>query len=339
MRSIFFVFIASLLPYFSPAQEYKYLVLKGGGIRGIAYCGAFKALEEQKITPGIEKVAGTSVGAITGTLFCLGYTASQMEQIMQSMDIAAFNDGEWFFIGGQKRMRKNYGWYKGKELEEWIGDLIQQQTGSELTTFMQLHKLAQTNKKYKDLYITATNLTKQNLEIFSWETHPDMPIKTAVRASAAVPLYFGAVFIDSAGKVIEHPEKDGYYNVYVDGGLLANYPVTIFNSGNDISANTINKYTLGLKLERPEQIEYAKNNSGIAPYDIHSFPGYLAALYNITIEQLNKNISYNEEKNHTIYISTSNINPRVRHITNEQKQLLFSNGEEAAKKFLKDHTK
>ena len=337
MRGILFIFIAFLLPCSSHAQEYKYLVLKGGGIRGIAYCGAFKVLEDQKITPGIEKVAGTSVGAITGTLFCLGYTASQMEQIMQGMDIAAFNDGEWFFIGGQKRMRKNYGWYKGKELEEWIGDLVEQQTGNELTTFMQLHKLAQTNNKYKDLYITATNLTKQSLEVFSWETYPDMPVKTAVRASAAVPLYFGAVFIDSAGKIIEHPEKDGHYNVYVDGGLLANYPITLFNSASDIS--TINQYTLGLKLERPEQIEHAKHNSGIAPYDIHSFPAYLAALYNITIEQLNKNIPYNEEKNHTIYISTSNLSPRIRRITTEQKQLLFSNGEEAAKNFLKDHTK
>jgi NTE family protein len=160
-----------------------------------------------------------------------------------------------------------------------------------------------------------------------------MPVAIAVRASAAVPLYYGAVFIDSAGNVTEHPEKDVQYNVYIDGGLLANYPINIFNDSADNKANIINKYTIGLNLERPEQIAYAEHNAGIAPYSIHSFQGYLSALYNLTIEQLNKNVSYGEEKKHTIYISTSNLSPRVRHITTEQKKLLFSNGEDAARKF------
>ena len=333
MHRILIVLIALLLPYLSPAQEYKYLVFKGGGIRGIAYTGALKVLEERKISQGIEKAAGTSVGAITATLFCMGYTAMQMERIMMDLDIATFNDGEWFFIGGQKRLRKNYGWYKGRKMEEWIGDQIRAQTGDEQTTFMQLHQLTLTNKKFKDLYITATNLTRQNLEIFSWETHPDMPVKTAVRASAAIPLYFGAVFIDSSGKIIEHPRQDGYYNVYVDGGFLANYPINIFDQDQAVSARSVNEHTLGLKLERPEQIEYAKHHKGIAPYNIHSFPGYIAALYNLTIEQLNKSMPYDEEKKHTIYISTSNLRPRVRHISAEQKQLLFNNGEDAAKNF------
>ena len=113
-----------------------------------------------------------------------------------------------------------------------------------------------------------------------------------------------------------------------------NYPITIFNDAND-PEGTINRYTLGLKLTRPEQIVYSGNNTGIAPFDIRSFPGYISALYNLTIEQLNKNIPYQEEKKHTIYISTSNLSPRVRHLSAEQKKLLFSNGMDAAKSFLK----
>ncbi len=334
MRYILFILSLFLLPSLSHSQEYKYLVLKGGGIRGIAYTGALKVLEEQKITQTIEKVAGTSVGAITGTLLCMGYTANEMEDIMLHLDIATFNDGEWFFIGGQRRLRKNFGWYKGEKLEQWMGKQIAKQTGSENTTFLQLHMLTETDKKFKDLYIPATNLTKQSLEVFSWETHPDMPIKIAVRASASVPLYYGAVFLDSTDNVIEHPEKEGHYNVYVDGGLLANYPITLFNNAHDNATNTINEHTLGLKLERPEQIAYGKTNTGIAPYNIHSLPGYLAALYNLTIEQLNKNIAHDEEAKHSIYISTSNLSPRVRHITLEQKKLLFTNGADAARDFL-----
>ena len=332
-----FLFVVFLLaPCCSPAQQYKYLVLKGGGIRGIAYTGAFKVLEEQQITPSIEKVAGTSVGAITGALFCVSYTAQQMEEIMFGLDIKTFNDGRGYFIGGQKRVRKNFGWYRGQKLERWIGEQIREQTGDESITFMQLHQLTLKNKKFRDLYVTATILTKQSLEIFSWETYPDMPVKTAVRISVSVPLYFGAVFMDSAGKIIEKPKKEGHYNVFVDGGLLANYPINIFNSNHENTSTAINEYTLGLKLDRPEQIVWYENNTGIAPYDIHSFTGYLGALYNLIIEQLNKSIPYNEEKKHTIYISTSNLSPRVRHITKEQKQLLFNNGADAAMRFLEE---
>jgi len=264
----------------------------------------------------------------------MGYTAAEMKDIMMGLNIAIFNEGDGFFIGGQKRIRKNYGWYKSNKLEQWMGRQIAMQTGSEETTFMQLHQLALTNRKFKDLYIPATNLTKQSLEIFSWETYPNMPIKTAVRASAAVPLYFGAVFIDSAGNVMEHP-GDQPYDVYVDGGLLDNYPISIFNTTNDITTDKINEHTLGLKLERPEQITFAQYHKGLAPYSIHSFKNYLAALYNLTIEQLNKGMPYDEEKKHTIYISTSNLNPKVRHITTAQKKLLFNNGEDAAKNFFK----
>ena len=124
MKRILVFVVSIMLTSLAYGQPYKYLVLKGGGIRGIAYAGALKVLEEKKITDGIEKVAGTSVGAITGALFSIGYTADQIEEIMYSQDIAAFNDGEGYFIGGQRRLRKKYGWYKGKKLEQWIGSLI-----------------------------------------------------------------------------------------------------------------------------------------------------------------------------------------------------------------------
>jgi NTE family protein len=313
------------------AQPYKYLVLEGGGIRGIAYAGALQVLEEKNVTPGIEKVAGTSVGAITGLLFSVGYTAAEIKQILFGMDIAVFNDGEDFFIGGSIRLNKNYGWYKGEELEAWLGEKIKAKTGSTQTTFRQLHVLALADKKYKGFYATATNLSKQRLEVFSWETHPDMPLKTAVRASCSIPLYYGAVFIDSVGKVKEQPQGAEHYDVYVDGGLLANYPITIFNEAG--KENTISEYTLGLKLERPEQLAYNKSNTGIAPYGIHSFKDYIAALYNITIEQLNKTIPAEVERKHTIYISTGGINPRVRHISQKEKQILLDSGKQGAQQF------
>jgi len=307
--------------------------MKGGGIRGIAYAGAINVLENKQLLQHFEKVAGTSVGAITATMICMGYTARQIENVMYNLDLATFNDGQGSFIGGQQRFRKRYGWYKGKRLEQWIGDMIKQQTGNENLTFGELHKLTKENPKYKDLYVLVTNLSKQKLIVFSWESYPDVVVKEAVRASVSIPLYYTAMFIDTTGKISSKQSKTDNEDILIDGGLLANYPIEVFNTHEDSVNHVINAYTLGLKLERPEQINYAATQEGIAPFQIRSLPNYIGALYNLTIEELNKSIPHEIEERNTIYISTSNINPRVRHITKEQRQLLFNNGATATKAF------
>ncbi len=312
------------------AQPYKYLVLEGGGIRGIAYPGALQVLEQKHITPGIEKVAGTSVGAIVATLMAFGYNADQIRDIMMGLNIKSFNDGGWFFVGGIRRTKKNYGWYRGNKLEHWIATQVKNKTGNENTTLLQLHQLAQSDHRYKDLYITATNLSRQQLEVFNWQTHPNLPVKYAVRASVSIPLYYSAIFMDSAGHISKSRKHCPNCDVLADGGLVANYPLNVFN---DSGSKGISPHTLGLKLERPEQIAYNKHDSGLAPYSIRSFKTYIAALYNLTIEQLNNDYTRAEEAQHTIYISDGNYSPRVRHITKKQKEDLFNCGVKGAERF------
>ena len=316
------------------AQPYTILVLKGGGIRGIAYTGAIEVLEERHVLQGIQNVAGTSAGAIAATLISVGYTAGEMKELMFGMKVQAFNDGRWFFIGGQKRLRKNYGWYRGEALARWVGKALQQKTGHADLTFMQLHQLAQTDSRYKDLYVTATNLSLQRAEVFSWRTYPHMAIKTAVRASAAIPLYYSAVLLDSAGNIVRRPSRTGHYQVLVDGGILENYPIAIFDTG-----NVPNPHTLGLNLQRPEQIAYGDTTGGLAPYNISTFSSYIAAFYNIIIENLNKANSKVHDRSRTIYISTDNMSPRVRGMSLEQKTKLYSNGRVAAAAFLEQNSK
>ena len=47
-------------------SQFRNLVFEGGGVKGIAYAGAIGVLEERDILAGIQRVAGTSAGAITG---------------------------------------------------------------------------------------------------------------------------------------------------------------------------------------------------------------------------------------------------------------------------------
>ena len=57
------------------AQAPENLVFEGAGIRGIAYSGAIAELEQHGLLKNIKRVGGTSAGAITALLLCLGYTA------------------------------------------------------------------------------------------------------------------------------------------------------------------------------------------------------------------------------------------------------------------------
>ena len=58
------------------------LVLSGGGSRGAAHIGVIRALEENHIP--IDYIAGTSIGAIVGSLYAIGYTPDEMEKLLDS---------------------------------------------------------------------------------------------------------------------------------------------------------------------------------------------------------------------------------------------------------------
>lgn len=320
--------------FYLPAQSPRSLALEGGGIRGIAYAGAWQALEEARVDTGIREVAGTSVGAITGCLISLGYRASELRFVMNGLRMQEFNDGRWFFAGGQQRLRKKFGWYRGDALERWIGERVREKTGSAHTTFRQLAALAAGNASFRNFYATATDLTAQKAVVFSVHTVPDMELKTAVRASMSVPLYFEAVLLDSTGKRYDRVKDCPGCHVYVDGGLLLNYPLELFDSTDAQGRPVMNPDAIGFKLERVEQMGV---HDGIAPYTIHNLGQYIAAFYNLGMEKLNSRMSRAQEKTRTVYISTGNVSPRVRRISEKTRNLLFSNGYEAARQFLAEH--
>lgn len=334
-----------LFPCICFAQEkynYKNLVLGGGGIRGIAYAGAFSILEEKNILQQIEKIAGTSAGAIAGVLVSVGYNAKEIDSIMRSLPIEEFNDGKGGIIGKYRRARKNFGLYKGKKFELWVQQLVAIKTGDANLSFARLHQLHLQNKLFKDFYCTGTNLSKQQLEVFSFENTPDMPIALAVRISGGIPLYFEPVIVDDRHQKIEKSDTISFKNYYVDGGMIANYPISIFdtceNNGSPLLCDKIrfNTQTLGIKLERSAQIDSIKKNSNnIPPFFIRSLKDYVHAFNNLIIETLNRKYpNLENEKDRTIHVSYGSIQSRVRKMKPAEKEILYNNGVRAVSDFL-----
>lgn len=337
--------VVLLFPSFCFAQknyDYKNLVLEGGGVRGLAYAGVFNVLEQKGILQQIERVGGSSAGSIAGMLVSVGYNATEIDSLMMELPVQKFKDGYGGLVGKYKRLKNDFGIFKGDAFEKWLQQLVAYKTGKPKLTFEQLHQLHLTSSLYKDLYCTGTNLSKQQLEIFSYETTPNMPIALAVRISGSVPLYFEPVALDNRLQKIKRSDTVSFVNYYVDGGMLSNYPISMFDSCEDggnypLLCNKVkfNNQTIGIKLERQQQIDSLNQNSiRIPAYDIDKFSGYLAAFSNLLMETLSRKYpGLENEKGRTIYISQGNISSIIKKTKQQDKLLLYQNGINAANEF------
>ena len=79
--------ICILLPFFfafSGATQKVGVVLSGGGAKGMAHIKALKVIEEAGIP--IDYIAGTSMGAIVGGLYAIGYTPEQLDSMVRKQN-------------------------------------------------------------------------------------------------------------------------------------------------------------------------------------------------------------------------------------------------------------
>ncbi len=94
MKKKYLFIIIILFAFSSNAQELDSLpkpkiglVLSGGGAKGLAHIGVLKTLEKYHIRPDF--IAGTSMGAIVGSLYASGYSAKQIDSLFRAMDFDA----------------------------------------------------------------------------------------------------------------------------------------------------------------------------------------------------------------------------------------------------------
>ena len=230
---------------------YRNLVFKGGGVRGIAYLGALDVLDEYRIVDNIERVAGTSAGAITAAILSMQLSVADSKDLFNTLDLdkipqrstkpprrflPGFPDEENYL-----RFLNKYGWYSSNYFYQWLQEIIADQCeGNGRATFVEFRE-----RDFRDLHIVATNISRQRAEVFSADTTPEVAVADAVRMSMSIPIFFEALRFD--GKNF----GDGDY--YVDGGLFDNFPTHIFDKPEYASRNWtyrdgINWETLGLFL-------------------------------------------------------------------------------------------
>lgn len=321
------------------AYHFKNLVFEGGGVKGIAYVGALEVLDREGILNDIERVAGTSAGAMVAVMVALRYSAEEVMQVLGTLNFKDFKDSSKGILRDTIRLLKNYGWYKGDYFRNLMAKLIEKKTGNGEMTFEQLEATGQ----YRDLYLVGADLTTGLSKVFSAHNQETktMKVADAARISMSIPLFFAAV---RGGKDNKH--------LFVDGGLLDNYTVKTFDRQNylaDINNarrteyyETINeklrmqrstsrneyvynKETLGFRLDAKEDIDmYLTHEENFS--EINGFFDYTKALVTTLIDfQTNVHL-HSDDWQRTVYIDTLGVRAIDFDIPQEKKDALVESG-------------
>ena len=329
------------------AEQFRNLVFEGGGVKGIAYVGAMQVMDLRGALQGIRRVGGTSAGAINALVFALGYDIPSQRQILESTDFRQFMDDSFGVIRDIRRLATDFGWYKGDFFSTWIGRLIKERFGNERATFSDLRAAGR-----PDLYVIGTNLSTGYAEVFSAERHPDMPLATAVRISMSIPLFFAAV---------RHGARN---DVYVDGGVMQNYPVKLFDRVSYIdtakepqaarntdyynrenarflldqpgrSPYVYNRQTLGLRLDTREEIALFRYNEPVEGKPIRRFTDYARCLVGAVMQVQENQHLHSDDWQRTLYIDTLDVKTTDFDLSEEKKNALIHQGIQGAENYFR----
>ncbi|MBS4217175.1 patatin-like phospholipase family protein [Bacillus sp. FJAT-49711] len=206
-------------------------VFSGGGIKGLALIGAYEVLEEKGFT--FKRLAGTSAGAIMAAFIAAGYTSKEIGVLMDETDIKLFLDQRTtllpFAIAKWLLLYWRMGMYKGDELEEWLGKKM---ADKGVYTFKDLPP--------GKLRLIASDLTTGRLIVLpdDLETYgipkETFPVARAIRMSCGIPFFFEPIKLRSLSGE----------NIIIDGGLLSNFPLWLFENENQKKPRPV----LGIKL-------------------------------------------------------------------------------------------
>lgn len=279
---------------------YNKIVISGGGINGISIVGALcKFLEYNKIKY-ITDIIGVSVGSIIGFLIILGYNNEEIKNIFLEIKLNEFMDYKI------KRLINDWGLDNGELNKKLLKAFLINKNFNKDLTFNELY-----NKTDKNLVVCGTNLTNERIDYFNYKTTPDMRVVDSIMISCCFPVVYTPIRFNKC--------------LYVDGGVLASYPIEYFE---DSSGNIDN--VIGFV------IDYIDNNE--INNKINSIDNYFYTIFKI-IYNKNETEKINKYKKNTVIINKNKLIKNIMNykINDEDKLKLFDIGEKSYSEFIKSN--
>ena len=283
-------------------------VFSGGGLKGFALVGAYQVLEEKNYR--FKRVAGTSAGSILAAFIAAGFSSKEIEGLLDELDTKTFLDARSSVLPFAFTKWLNLYWrlglYQGKALENWF---LEKLALKGVYSFSDLPpgtlKLVASDLTNGKMIVLPDDLGKYGISADSF------PIARAIRMSCGIPFFFEPVKlrVGSGDTII------------VDGGVLSNFPMWIFDNENK------ERPILGLKLsgsaeEKPGQ----QIDNGL-----QLFEALFTTMKNAHDERY---ISRKIEKN-IIFIPVENYSATKFDMDKETKKRLISIGRNRTIQFLK----
>ncbi|MEZ4921114.1 MAG: patatin-like phospholipase family protein [Saprospiraceae bacterium] len=187
------------------------LVLSGGGAKGLAHIGILKAVDSAGLK--IDYLTGTSMGAIVGSLYSIGYSADSIESIARNLD--------WNVMLSNKTSLRSLIMEEKPEYARYLLELPWENNWFQFSTgvleaqemWLKLSELYLPAYEQKDFcnFSIPFQCSGTDVERGAYHVINHGELITAVRASMAIPTVFTSVDVD--GRPL------------VDGGLMRNFPV------------------------------------------------------------------------------------------------------------------
>lgn len=316
----------------APAFEHRIdVVLEGGGVKGIALVGALEVLEERGYH--VNRIAGSSAGAIAGTLVAAGIPARTMAEILRGVDYRRFRDGPFwlrFLPGKALSILLHNGIYLGKYLTEWLETQLREFDTTFVTgTFSDVpyrdpdpERIIPPHQRFR-LVVTASDLSHRRLRLLPWD-YPllgrdpaQQRIVDAVRASMSIPFFYRPVIWKDAG---------GRKLLLVDGGMLSNFPITLF----DANPGVVPRWpTFGIKLSSPAGSRLNTEDRITGPLTLA-----IAMLRTMMGFYDGMHVDSADARARTIFIDTGEVRTTEFDLSEAQREMLFAQGRRAAIDFL-----
>lgn len=276
------------------------LIMKGGGIKGLAYVGALEVLASYGYR--FNWFAGTSAGAISAVLMGVGFSHNELEIELSKKNFNDFKDSNLF--GMIWNLITKGGLYQAKNFTNWLDTLLAQKLQTRNRVLFSTLKTKNIDNRIT-IYASRRGSKVHvfdSKELNELSDRQSPPIAFAVRSSMAIPFFFTPTSIHG-------------YKTY-DGGIQNNYPV------NALLADNPDTKFVGLYLG-PEGFEPEESK------------GFLKELFSILTEANDEDALrvYEEE---TIVIDPRPISTLDFALTTEEKKFLLEGGRLSALKFLSE---
>jgi NTE family protein len=285
-------------------------VFEGGGVKAIGLVGAVKAAEDAGYH--FAKVAGTSSGSIIAAFLSAGYDATQLEKMIRDAPFREIAKNKPIlgipFVDASLRLIFKLGLHSGHALEKWVEHQLALKG---IRTFGDLPE----NKLRiitSDISSGKMLVIPDDLPDYGIDPHT-FKIATAVRMSSSIPIYFQPA-------VLKRPRRTR--NLIVDGGLLSNFPLWLFDREDPTPVNRVP--TIGFQFVSDKQHH---------PQKIHGPISFIKALVTTMVDA--HDTRYINKINHfrTIQVPTIGVSTTDFHLSAKKSQMLFASGFAAGQQF------